>query len=104
MSNVFRSLFLVIASATHQELARQVKYLKVENEILSSKLPSRIMVTPKERQRLVRLARKLGKAIHHLTTIVRPKTLLGWICAEKKSGPFVPANAAGGGRRNRYGG
>ena len=91
MTNVFQSLWLAIAGATQKELARQVKYLKVENEILRSKLPKRIVVTPKERQRLVRFARKLGKAIHHLTTIVSPKTLLGWIRAENLLRPRVRA-------------
>jgi putative transposase len=90
MTNVFQSLWLVIAGATQKELARQVKYLKVENEILRSKLPRRIVVTPKERQRLVRFARKLGRAIHHLTTIVAPKTLLGWIRAENRSPSKIP--------------
>jgi putative transposase len=81
MTNVFQSLLLVIAGGTEKELARQVKYLKVENEILRSKLPKRITVTPKERNRLLR----------QLTTIVAPDTLLGWIRAEKKDGKKVPA-------------
>lgn len=58
MTNVFQSLLLVIAGATEKELARQVKYLKVENEILRSKLPKRITITPKERHRLVRFGQK----------------------------------------------
>ena len=58
MTNVFQSLLLLIAGATQKELARQVKYLKVENEILRSKLPKRITITPKEKNRLVRFALK----------------------------------------------
>ena len=91
MTNVFQSLLLVIAGATQKELARQVKYLKVENEILRSKLPKRITVTPKERNRLVRFAQKLGgKVLRQLTTIVAPDTLLKWIRAEKKDGKKTP--------------
>jgi putative transposase len=91
MTNVFQSLLLVIAGATQKELARQVKYLKVENEILRSKLPKRITVTPKEKNRLVRFALKLGgKVLRQLTTIVAPDTLLGWIRADKKSGKKTP--------------
>lgn len=87
MTNVFHSLLLVIAGATQRELARQIKFLKVENEILHSKLPKRITVTPKERNRLVRFAQKLGgKVLRQLTTIVAPDTLLRWIRAEKKDG------------------
>lgn len=92
MTNVFQSLLLVIAGATQKELARQVKYLKVENEILRSKLPKRITITPKERHRLVRFAQKLrGKVLRQLTTIVAPDTLLKWIRAEKKDGTKAPA-------------
>ena len=87
MANVFQSLLLVIASATRNELARQIKYLKVENEILRSKLPSRITDTPQERHRLVKFAQKLGKALHQLATIVRPDTLLRWIREEKGKKP-----------------
>ena len=39
MPRVFHPLLLIIANATHRELAAQVQYLKVENEILRSKLP-----------------------------------------------------------------
>ena len=40
MKNIYQSLLLVIAGATQKELARQIKYLKVENEILRSRVPS----------------------------------------------------------------
>ena len=52
----FGCLLLVIATATQNELARQIKYLKVENQILRSKLPGRITITPQERHRLVHTA------------------------------------------------
>ena len=44
MKNLFQPLLLLIAGATQKELARQVRYLKVENEILRSKLPARLTV------------------------------------------------------------
>lgn len=92
MTNVFQSLLLVIAGATQKELARQVKYLKVENEILRSKLPKRITITPKEKHRLIRFAQKLGsRVLRQITSIVAPGTLLGWIRAEKKNSKNVPA-------------
>ncbi|QDU28987.1 Integrase core domain protein [Anatilimnocola aggregata] len=88
MVNIFQSLLLVIAGATQKELARQVKYLKVENQVLRSKLPKRITITPKERVRLVKFAQKLGgKVLRQLTTIVAPSTILRWIRAEKKLKP-----------------
>ena len=55
-------------------------------------MPKRITVTPKEKNRLVRFAQKLGgKVLRQLTTIVAPDTLLGWIRAEKKNGKKQPA-------------
>jgi len=92
MTNVFQSLLLVIAGATQKELARQIKYLKVENQILRSKLPKRITITLKEKHRLVKFAQKLGgKVLRQLTSIVAPDTLLRWIRAEKKNGKKAPA-------------
>ena len=55
------SLLMMIAGATQAELSRQVQYLKVENETLRSKLPPRIVVTLKERKRLLKFGAKLGK-------------------------------------------
>ncbi|MCU0880794.1 MAG: hypothetical protein MUF06_23745, partial [Pirellulaceae bacterium] len=91
MTNIFQSLLLVIAGATQKELARQIKFLKVENQILRSKLPKRITITPKERHRLVKFAQKLGgKVLRQLTTIVAPSTLLTWIRDEKKGKKKTP--------------
>lgn len=84
--SLFRSLLLVIAGSTQRELARQVRYLKVENEILRSKLPARITLTAKERQRLVKFGSKLGRALHRLVAIVTPGTFLRWIREDKRAG------------------
>jgi putative transposase len=59
-------------------LAAQVQYLKAENEVLRSKLPKRVPVTPAERQRLVKLGRQAGAALKHLITIVTYRTFLRW--------------------------
>lgn len=93
MTRVFQSLFLMLASATRQELARHVKYLKAENVLLRSRLPKRIDLEPKERNRLVRLGRKLGsKVIGELVTIVSPATFLKWIRqAARAAAPIAPA-------------
>ena len=81
MKNLFQPLLLLIAGATQKELARQVRYLKVENEILRSKLPARVPVTEKEKNRLAKFAAKLGSAINELVSIVHPDTLRRWIRA-----------------------
>lgn len=72
MKRLYQALMLLIAGATQKELARQVRYLKVENEILRSKLPARVVVTPKGRRRLMKFAAKLGSALSCLATIVYP--------------------------------
>ena len=88
MVGLFRSLLLVIAGASQKELARQIRYLKVENQILRSKLPARVTITPAERQRLIKFGAKLGKALRQLVTIVSPGTFLRWIReANKQSRP-----------------
>lgn len=79
MKNLYQRLLLMIAGATQLELARHVRYLKIENEILRSKLPKRVPVTPKEQNRLVKFGAKLGKALSELVTIVHPDTLRRWI-------------------------
>ena len=55
--NIYTSLMLVITGSTSKELARQVGYLKAENQILRSRLPERLILTHRERNRLVRFAK-----------------------------------------------
>ena len=90
MTNIFQSLFLFIAQASKNQLARQIKYLKVENEILRSKLPARVPLTPQDRNRLLKFAQKLGSAIKHLVSIVTPGTILRWIRDEKRGKNQTP--------------
>jgi putative transposase len=90
MASIFRSLLFVLAGATQKDLARQVRYLKVENEVLRGKLPARITVTAKERQRLLKFGAKLGKAIHQIVTIVTPGTFLRWIREDRRAGRRTP--------------
>ncbi len=77
--NIYTSLMLVIAGSTKKELARQVSYLKAENQILRSRLPERLSLTHREKNRLVRFAKNLGSALNHLATIAHPSTIRKWI-------------------------
>jgi len=77
--NIYTSLMLVIAGSTNKELARQVSYLKAENQILRSRLPDRLSLTHREKNRLVRFAKNLGSALNHLATIAHPSTIRKWI-------------------------
>lgn len=77
--NIYTSLMLVIAKSTDKELARQVSYLKAENQILRTRLPARISLTQREKNRLTRFAKNLGSALNELATIVHPSTIRRWI-------------------------
>ena len=79
MSRLLHALFALLASATRQELGRQVAYLKEENRILRSRLPAQISVTPNERLRLIRVGRKLGAQLKELISIVTYGSFLRWI-------------------------
>ena len=46
---MFHPLLYFLANATRQELARQVHYLKTENQVLRARLPKTIRTTPDER-------------------------------------------------------
>jgi putative transposase len=85
MARVFHPLIMLIARATHAELAQMVDYLKTENRILRRKLPRRIDVTPTERQQLLKRGMPLGRKIKELITIVSPRTFARWASGETKS-------------------
>jgi putative transposase len=80
---LLQPLFALFASATDSELAKMVEYLKAENRILRDKLPKRLTVTPRERNRLVKLGSKLGSAIGDLITIVTPRAFRRWLAADR---------------------
>jgi putative transposase len=96
MRKLYQALLTLLATATDRQLARQVQYLKAENEILRSKLPRRVPVTPKERQRLLKLGKSLGKAIRGLISIVSPRTFLRWLNGDKQQAKAAkPAKPVG---------
>jgi len=85
-----QSILLMLAGTSDKELAQQVQYLKEENQILRSRLPKKLFVTPQERNRLLRYGTPLGKAIAKLITIVSPRTFARWLKAEKPNGDTRP--------------
>src|SRR5262245_28712344 len=88
-----RSLWLVLALATDRELAAMVEYLKAENRILRSRLPKRIDLTPREKQRLLRYGRRLGSRIRELITGVTPRTFARRLRPDRDP-PVEPAKVA----------
>ncbi len=71
---LFHPFFMMLATIVNSELQEQIKYLKVENRILRSKLGKRVKLTPDERSRLVRFGAPLGPALKDLISIVTYQT------------------------------
>jgi len=84
---IYTALMVLLAKATDRELARMVSYLREENKILRARLGTQVHVTPKERARLLRFGRHLGRAIYHVVTIVSPSTFLRWLREERGAKP-----------------
>ena len=55
--NLYTSLLVLLTQATDRELGRMVRYLKEKNRIFRARLPERINVIRKERNRLLRRGR-----------------------------------------------
>ena len=73
MTRFLQPFFLLLATASDRHLARMMEYLKAENRILRSRLPKRVVVTPAERRRLVKLGSKLESAVRGLFRVVTPR-------------------------------
>ncbi len=87
MAKIFHPLRALIASATDRELAKYVEYLKAENKILRARIPGQIHTTAGERQKLIKLGKRIGRAIEELITIVTPTTFFRWHREEKGASP-----------------
>ncbi len=77
-SKIFHPLLFLIASASNNELARYVEFVKAENKILRARVSGQIHTKPDERSPLVKLGKALGHAIEELITLVAPSTFYRW--------------------------
>ncbi len=84
-AKIFHPLLALIASASNNELAKYVEFLKEENKILRSLIPGQVHTKPDERSRLIKLGKALGQAIEELITLVAPSTFYRW-CRDENSG------------------
>ncbi|MGB7327985.1 MAG: integrase core domain-containing protein [Rubripirellula sp.] len=90
MANIVHPLLTLLASLTRQKLAQQIRYLKAENEILRSKLPTRVTLDNRERKTLVKHGKNLGGKIKEVMTIVSYSTFRRWVRKMEDNAP-VPA-------------
>ncbi len=98
MTNIFHPLLALIASATNNELAKYVEYLKEENKVLRARIPGQIHTRREERERLLKYGKVIGRAIEELITIVSPSTFYRWV-RDEKHGKQKTKNPKGGQRK-----
>lgn len=96
MMTIWKGFLLLLAKATDRELAKIVEFLKTENQILRSKLPKRVDVTPAEKRELIELGKPLGTKIRDLISIVCLRTFQRWLKAEEHRAPAGTPSTTGG--------
>lgn len=85
MSDLLQRFLRLMNHADARDLLAQIEFLKLENEILRSRLPKQIRLTREERSRLLRCGRRIGAAVKDLITIVTPRTFARWMSGERRS-------------------
>jgi putative transposase len=81
MLRILQPLFVMFATTDDAKLRQMVEYLKAENRILRSKLPTTVSLTAREKARLIKFGSAVGIAIRHLVTIVSYRTFCRWTAA-----------------------
>src|SRR5688572_1099291 len=79
MKWLFAPLLLMIARSTESELAKQVEFLKAENQMLRRRIPRQVRLNHEERRLLVKLGQGLGKAVKALITVNHYRSYQTWV-------------------------
>src|SRR5271163_1203813 len=93
LTSIWQRFFALLARATDSEHDLMLEYLKTENAILRSRLPTKIDLTPQEKQRLIKVGRPLGSALAELISIVAYRTFTRWLVKK-----MPPKTGSKGGR------
>ncbi len=80
-NKVFQQLLNILGQMVHGQLIRENEYLKVENEILRSKLGKQIRTTYQEKLKLLRYGLRVGGRIKKVISIVGYSTFRRWVNA-----------------------
>ena len=83
MPRLLEPLWLVLISYADKQLAQMIEFLREENRILRNKLPKRLTLSAREKNRLIKYGSMLGPAINSLITIVSPRTFSRWMKDQK---------------------
>jgi len=78
-NSLFQEFLNLLGKITQSSLIRQIEYLKVENQILRSKITARITTSNSEKQRLIKFGLPLGYSIKNIISIVSYSTFRRWI-------------------------
>jgi putative transposase len=98
----YQPLLLLLANSTDSDLAKQVEYLKAENQILRRLLGKRPYLGEPDKRLLVKLGQAVGKGIKDLLSIVSYPTYRRWVGLYDPAGAGAkPAGARGKGGRPR---
>lgn len=80
-NRIFQYFLSMLGQMVHADLVRQNQYLKVENEILRSKLGKQIRTTYQEKLRIIRCGLAVGGSIKKIISIVSYQTFRKWVNA-----------------------
>ena len=78
IKNFYIYLLALFSGKIEKGLLARYEYVLSENRILKSKQKKRIIFTDAERVILAEKAKKLGKDLKEVATIVRPDILMKW--------------------------
>lgn len=77
--NLSQEFLGLLGKMTHSNLLRQIEFMKVENEILRSKLPKRVTTSPAEKRRLIKYGLPLHGQIKSVISIAGYSTFRRWV-------------------------
>lgn len=84
-NGVFQELLTLLGMTVQSRLIRQIQYLRVENQILRSKLGKVVTTTPTEKRRLIKFGLPLGGSIRDFISIVTYSTFRRWVNSTKSN-------------------
>ena len=76
---VFQEFLALLGKMVRSDLVRQIEYLKVENQILRSKIGKRVTTTASEKRRLIKFGLPLKGDIKDIISIVSYSTFRRWV-------------------------
>lgn len=78
-NKVFQLFLTMLGNMVHSDLIRVNEYLKVENEILRSKLGKQVRTTRQEKLKLIRYGLRIGGNFKNIISIVNYSTFRRWV-------------------------